>query len=151
MPPLRPRRGRFPHHFSIEFFEKGPSPHHWKFNENCLPLPLTKIWLRNPQPRRWKQSKNGKKQEEFLLPNSYKKRRQNASRWYEQLLGRFRRYWCSSLTLFNYYSNLSIRGTFLIKSLPPLDNRGLLPNPKETYELNLSAITSGIWVFRTPT
>ena len=42
-------------------------------------------------------------------------------------------------------------GIFLKKLLPPPDNRGLLPTLKETYDLNLSAITLSIWSFRTPT
>jgi len=31
-------------------------------------------------------------------------------------------------------------GTFLIRVLPRPDNRGLLPNPKHTYDSNLSAV-----------
>jgi len=42
-------------------------------------------------------------------------------------------------------------GTFLKNLLPPSDCRGLLPIPKETYNLNLSAINLSIWSFRTPT
>jgi len=34
--------------------------------------------------------------------------------------------------------------------LPPPDNRGLQPNPKETYDFNFRAGTSTIWSFRTP-
>jgi len=37
--------------------------------------------------------------------------------------------------------------TFMIKFLPPPDNQGLLPNPKETYDLKLSAVASNIWSF----
>jgi len=40
---------------------------------------------------------------------------------------------------------------FLIRLLPPTNNRGFLLNPKETYALNLSAFTLSIWSFRTPT
>jgi len=61
----------------------------------------------------------------------------------------FHRYRCS--TLFNCVSNLSLCGISLIKLLPPLHNRGLLPTPKETYDLKLSAVTLRIWWFRTPT
>jgi len=32
-----------------------------------------------------------------------------------------------------------------------MDNRGLLPNPKETYDLNLSAVTLHNCSFETPT
>jgi len=39
---------------------------------------------------------------------------------------------------------------FLIRLPPPPDTRGLLPTPKETYDLNLSNGTSSIWSFRTP-
>ena len=42
-------------------------------------------------------------------------------------------------------------GTFLIRLLPPTNNRGFLPTPKETYDLNLSVITSSIRSFRTST
>jgi len=56
-------------------------------------------------------------------------------------IGRFHRYWCS--TLFNSDCNLYLRSTSLIKLLPPLENCRLLPTPKQTHELNLSAITSG--------
>jgi len=30
---------------------------------------------------------------------------------------------------------------FLVRLLPPLDNHGLLPNSKETYDLSLNAVT----------
>ena len=36
------------------------------------------------------------------------------------------------------------------KLLPLPDNRGLLPTPKETYDLNSIAVTLSIWSFRTP-
>jgi hypothetical protein len=45
-------------------------------------------------------------------------------------LGRFCRYWWS--TLINYNSNLSMCGTFLMRLFPHMNNRGLLPTPKET-------------------
>ena len=64
-------------------------------------------------------------------------------------MGRFRRYRCS--TLFNYNCNLSLCDTFLYKLLPLPDNRRLLPTPKETYDLNLSAVTLSIWSVRIPT
>ena len=35
--------------------------------------------------------------------------------------------------------------------VPPLDNYRLLPTPKETFELNFSAVNFRIWSFRTPT
>ena len=54
-------------------------------------------------------------------------------------LGWFRRCECS--TLLNYYSNLSMCDTFLIELLPPVDNRRLLTNPKETFDLNWSPAT----------
>ena len=57
----------------------------------------------------------------------------------------------SLLLVFNYDSNLSMCGTFLMKYLPPLDSRGSLSTSKETYDLNLSANTLRIWSFRTPT
>jgi len=63
-------------------------------------------------------------------------------------VGRFRRHHCS--TLINYNSNLSMRNTFLKKMLPLPDNRELLPTPKETYDLILSAVTLRFWSFRTP-
>jgi len=63
--------------------------------------------------------------------------------------GRFRRYRC--LTLFNYNSNRSTCDTFLINFILPLDNCRLLPTPKETPELNLSADTLRIWSLCTPT
>jgi len=43
-------------------------------------------------------------------------------------VSRFCCYWCS--TLFNYDSNLFVGGTFLMKLLPPLDNRPITANPK---------------------
>jgi len=49
-----------------------------------------------------------------------------------------------------YNSNLSIRGTFLLRLLPPPDIRVLHPTPKETYDLNLSKVTSSIWSFLIP-
>jgi len=64
-------------------------------------------------------------------------------------VGQFRRYRCSPL--FNYNCNLSLCGTFLHKLLAFPENCGLLPTPKETYHLNLSAVTLCIWSFRTPT
>jgi len=65
--------------------------------------------------------------------------------------GRFRRrFRCS--TLFIYSINLSMCDTFLIKLIPSLDNSSrLLPTPKETPNLNLSAITFWMWSFRAPT
>jgi len=42
-------------------------------------------------------------------------------------------------------------GTFLIKLFAPLDNHWIIPTPRETYDLNLSALTLRIWSFRTPT
>jgi len=54
-------------------------------------------------------------------------------------VGQFRRYQWS--TLFNYDSNLSMCGTFLQKLIHLPDNRGLPPTPKETYDLNLNAVT----------
>jgi len=54
-------------------------------------------------------------------------------------VGWFRSYWCSAL--FNYDKTFSIRGTFSPKLIHLPDNHGLLPTPKETYDLNLSAIT----------
>jgi len=47
--------------------------------------------------------------------------------------------------------NPSMRGTFLIRLFSPPHNRELLPNPKETYDLNLSALTSSICPFCTST
>jgi len=64
-------------------------------------------------------------------------------------MGQFRRCRCS--TLLNYNSYLSICGTFLEKMLPPPDNRGLLPTPTKTDNVNLSAITLNNGSFRTPT
>jgi len=53
----------------------------------------------------------------------------------------------------SYYSNLNLSmcGIFLIRLLPRTDNRELLPNPKETYDLNLCAVTVSICLFRTRT
>ena len=51
----------------------------------------------------------------------------------------------------NYNSNLSTYGTFLFRLLLPSDIRVLLPTPKETYDLNLSKVTSSIWSFHVPT
>jgi len=66
-------------------------------------------------------------------------------------VGRFCCYRCS--TLFNYTCDLSLCDTFLQRSwlLPFTDNCGLLPTPKETYDLNLSAVTFRILSFRIPT
>jgi len=64
-------------------------------------------------------------------------------------VGWYRCYHCS--TLINYNSNLSMCGTFLDQLLPPRDNHELLSIPKETYDLNLGAVTPRIWSFRTPT
>ena len=50
-------------------------------------------------------------------------------------VGQIRRYRCSTVLYCD--SNLSMFGTFLIKLLPPPDNRGLLPNPEEA-DVNLS-------------
>jgi len=63
-------------------------------------------------------------------------------------VSRFRRHHCS--TLINYNSNLFMRNTFLKKMLPLPDNHELLPTPKETYDLILSAVTLRFWSFRTP-
>jgi len=62
-------------------------------------------------------------------------------------VGWFRRCLCS--ILFNY--NLSLRGTFCERMLPLPDNCGLLPTPKETYDLNVSADTMRISSFRIST
>ena len=64
-------------------------------------------------------------------------------------VGRFLRYRCS--TLFNYNCNLSLSGTILQRLLPLPDNCGLLPTPKETFNLNLSAFNLRILSFRIPT
>jgi len=64
-------------------------------------------------------------------------------------VGRFRRYRWS--TLINYNSNLSMCGTFLQKSIHLPDYCGLLATPKEIHDLNLSAVTLSIWLFRFPT
>ena len=40
---------------------------------------------------------------------------------------------------------------FLIKLFPLLDNRGILSNPEETYNLNLSTVMMSIWSFHTQT
>jgi len=45
-------------------------------------------------------------------------------------VGRFRRYWSS--TLFNYHSNLSMSGTLLQKSIHLPDNCGLLATQKRS-------------------
>ena len=41
-------------------------------------------------------------------------------------------------------------GTFLIRLIPPSNNRGLLPNPKKIYDLNSSTSISSIESFGTP-
>ena len=51
-------------------------------------------------------------------------------------------------TLFNYDCNLFLCGTFLQRLLPLPDNHGLLQNPKETYDLNSSAVILRISSFR---
>ena len=61
-------------------------------------------------------------------------------------VGRFRRCRCS--TQFNYNCNLWY---FHAKIAPATDNCGLLPTPKETYALNLNAVTLRISTFRIPT
>jgi len=58
---------------------------------------------------------------------------------------------CLRSTLFNYDCNLFLRGTFLQRLLPLPDNRGLLPTPKETYDLNSIAVILRISSFRIPT
>jgi len=65
-------------------------------------------------------------------------------------LGQFHRSSYRWLTLFNYDSNLPMCSTFFIKLLLPTDYRGLVSNPKETYDLNLSVILS-ICSLRIPT
>ena len=40
---------------------------------------------------------------------------------------------------------------FLIKLFPLLDSRGILSNPEETYNLNLSTVMMSIWSFHTQT
>jgi len=58
---------------------------------------------------------------------------------------------CRRSTLFNYQSNLSMCGSFLIRLLLPSKDRGWLPNSKEAYDLNLNAITLSIYSSRIPT
>jgi len=62
-------------------------------------------------------------------------------------VSRFRHY---QSTLINSDSNLYMRSTLLIPFFSPTTNRGFLSTPKESYDLNLSAITSSIRSFRTP-
>ena len=57
-------------------------------------------------------------------------------------VGWFRCYQCSSRI--NHDSNLSRCDTFLIRLLPPTNNRRWLPHPKETYDLNLG---ESLWAF----
>jgi len=63
-------------------------------------------------------------------------------------VGRFRRYRCS--TLFNFDSNLSMCGTFLIKLLPQTLSI-FVDYCHVTYNLNLRAATLNMWSFRIPT
>ena len=63
-------------------------------------------------------------------------------------VGRFRRYRCS--TLFNFDSNLSMCGTFLIKLLPQTPSI-FVDYCHVTYNLNLRAATLNMWSFRIPT
>jgi len=64
-------------------------------------------------------------------------------------LCRFRRYLCS--ILFNYDSNLSLRGTSLIKLLLLWIIMDYFQPQKKPIDLNLSVVTLRFWSFRTPT
>jgi len=99
-------------------------------------------------------SKKGKKQKDFLVKSPKKKPSPGRIAHTPRVctgdsVGWFRRYHCS--TLINYDCNLFMCGTFLKKMLHLLDNRKLLPTPKETYDLNLSEVILRISSFRTTT
>jgi len=98
--------------------------------------------------RRWRLSKKGEKKN-CWYPAQKKQPGPDGSNASGDSVGRFRRYWCS--TLINYHSNLAFCGTFLQKSIHLPDNRRSLVTPKKIYDLNLSAVTLSIWSFRTPT
>jgi len=48
MPPLRSPLGRSPHHCSVDFFEKRPSPHQNYKKGNWLPSPKKGAGIRAP-------------------------------------------------------------------------------------------------------
>jgi len=100
------------------------------------------------------QSQKGLKHEEFFATQPNKKNSpgrmaQTPQTGSNDSVGRSCRYGCSILLKCD--SHLAIFGTSLIKLLPPLDKFGLLSTPKETYNLNLSAVILRIWSFGTPT
>jgi len=105
--------------------------------------------------RGWRLSKKGKKKDFFGTRPSGPKPKTSPGRMAQTPLagagdcvGRFRRYLCS--TQFNCNCNLSLCGTFLQRLLPLPDNCGLLPTPKETYDLSFECTSFENFVISNP-